>query len=112
MRRLRDGRPPGCDHLPGDLFAEDGFRDPATVVECIHCGRRFALGDAVWVPLPGDPVVAGLWSCAHFPDCDGTLIDFVPVRQRPRGQGRPGAVPPAGPRRGRRRTSSDRDRCH
>lgn len=98
MRRLRQGRPPGCDHLPGDLFADDRYRDPDTVVECLHCRRRFPLGDAVWVPLPGDAVVAGLWSCAHFPACDGTLIDFVPVRRRAR-TGRPLPGPArAGPR--------------
>ncbi len=104
MHRLRQGRPPGCDHLPGDLFADAWFSDPQTVVECIHCGRRFPLGDAVWVPLPQDPVVAGLWRCAHFPACDGTLIDFLPVRRRERGGGARPAPPAAGSRRAPRRT--------
>ena len=74
MHRLRDGRPPGCNHLPKDIFAGSFFANIASVVECIHCGRVFELGDAVWVD--------GLWSCPHHLECGGSLIDFVPARGR------------------------------
>ena len=74
MHRLRDGRPPGCNHLPKDIFAGSFFANIASVVECIHCGSVFELGDAVWV--------AGLWSCPHHLECGGSLIDFVPARRR------------------------------
>lgn len=77
MHRLRDGRPPGCDHMPHDIFADSWYRDSEALVECIHCGRVFKLGDAVWIEAPEDPVITGLWSCAYYPECDGTLIDFV-----------------------------------
>jgi hypothetical protein len=103
--RLREGRPPGCDHLPSDLFADDWVRDLDTVVECLHCGCRFPLGDAVWVPLAGDPIVAGLWSCPQVSACGGTLIDFIPVRRRRRRDAdAPPAPPAAGLRGAMRRT--------
>lgn len=92
MHRLRDGRPPGCDHLPKDIFADSLFANLESVVECIHCGRVFKLGDAVWVD--------GLWSCPYHLECGGSLIDFVPARRRP--AARVSAVPEIERRRGRR----------
>jgi hypothetical protein len=74
MHRLRDGRPPGCDHLPKDIFADPFFAKLESSVECIHCGRMFKLGDAVWAH--------GLWSCPNHLKCGGSLIDFVPARRR------------------------------
>jgi len=74
MHRLRDCRPPGCDHLPEDIFAEPFFANLESSVECIHCESVFKLGDAVWVD--------GLWSCPHHLECGGSLIDFVPARRQ------------------------------
>src|SRR2546422_3411236 len=74
MHRLRDGRPPGCDHLPKDIFADPFFANLESSVECIHCESVFKLGDAVWVD--------GLWSCRYDMECGGSLIDLVLVRRR------------------------------
>lgn len=82
MHRLWEGKPPGCDHVPKDLFADAWFARLETMVECIHCERVFRLGDAIWVPLRDDPILAGMWCCAYHPQCDGSLIDFVPTRRR------------------------------
>src|SRR5439155_15224412 len=76
MHRLRDGRPPGCDHLPKDIFADPFFANLESSVECIHCESVFKLGDAVWVE--------GLWSCPYHLECGGSLIDFVPARRERR----------------------------
>lgn len=94
MNRLRDGRPPGCNHLPKDLFADPFFANLESLVECIHCGGVFKLGDAVWVD--------GLWSCPYHLECGGSLIDFVPARRRAAAR-----VPtaPGTERRCKRRTS-------
>lgn len=72
--RLRDGRPPGCDHLPQDIFVDSFFADMESVARCIHCDRIFKLGDAIWDPD---------WSfwCCPYPGCSGTLIDFIPARR-------------------------------
>lgn len=74
MNRLRDGRPPGCDHVPEDIFADPFFANLESSVKCIHCDSVFKLGDAVWVD--------GLWSCPYYLECGGSLIDFVPARRR------------------------------
>lgn len=72
MRRLRDGRPPGCDHLPSDIFADPFFANVNSVARCIHCDQTFKLGDAVWDPD------WNFW-CCPYPGCSGTLIDFIPA---------------------------------
>jgi len=82
VHRLRDGRPPGCNHMPQEMFAGPSFKNLESLVECIHCERTFKLGDAIWDPK------WNFWCCA-FPECSGTLIDFVPAsvnhRRHPRG---------------------------
>jgi hypothetical protein len=82
VHRLRDGRPPACNHMPHEIFGGRFFENLASLVECIHCERTFKLGDAIWDPK------RNFWCCA-FPGCSGTLIDFVPAsvnhRRHPRG---------------------------
>lgn len=74
MHRLRDGRPPGCDHLPSDIFADPFFAEMESVARCIHCDQTFKLGDAIWDPA------WNFW-CCPYAGCSGTLIDFIPARR-------------------------------
>ncbi|MDD7012763.1 MAG: hypothetical protein PUI38_07920 [Candidatus Treponema excrementipullorum] len=50
----------------------------STIVECLHCGKRFPYGEAKAVKIPdGDVFIV----CKHYPDCDGSLIDFFPAEE-------------------------------
>lgn len=45
----------------------------STIVECFHCGKTFPYREAKAVKTPnGDVFIV----CKHYPDCDGSLIDF------------------------------------
>ena len=54
------------------------------VIECIHCGRRFRLGDAKVIAssLFCEAANPEGWHicCPYWPRCDGTVIDFLEVR--------------------------------
>jgi hypothetical protein len=42
-----------------------------TMIWCVHCERRFPFIEA---KLDDE----GLLMCAHFPECDGSALDFMP----------------------------------
>lgn len=50
----------------------------STIVECFHCGKSFPYREAKAVKTPnGDVFIV----CKHYPDCDGSLIDFFTAEE-------------------------------
>ncbi len=57
---------------------------PDTMIECIHCGDKFLFKEAKVIKLsskythnPMEYIV-----CKNYPECDGDLIDFIPVNSK------------------------------
>jgi hypothetical protein len=48
--------------------------------ECIHCGNIIAVGD---YRVLKDDVGIEYICCPHAPDCDGTVIDWIDIRNKP-----------------------------
>ncbi len=57
------------------------FTDPPKLTdkkECIHCGNIITVGDfKVFKDEFGDEYIC----CPNAPDCDGTVIDWLPVEK-------------------------------
>jgi hypothetical protein len=55
------------------------FVDPPKLTdkrECIHCGKIITVGDfKVFKDTFGDEYIC----CPNAPECDGTIIDWMPV---------------------------------
>ena len=49
-------------------------------IECLHCGNKFYVKEctiAKGIGFMGEDMVL----CKHFPECGGSVIDFMPTRQ-------------------------------
>ena len=58
----------------------DSVKEFNDKVECIHCGNKFVLNEfkVVREMAYGKEYIV----CKHYPECDGSIIDFVPVKRR------------------------------
>lgn len=63
------------------LYENYPFADPPKLTdkkECIHCGDIISVGDfKVFKDEFGDEYIC----CPNAPDCDGTVIDWMPVNE-------------------------------
>ena len=62
-------------------YMKNGLFDPSEKkfnrqIECIHCGRKFKLKEFKVVRSKADG--QEFIMCKHYPECDGSMIDFVP----------------------------------
>lgn len=59
------------------------FADPPKLTdlkECIHCGNIITVGDyKVLKDDTGEEYIC----CPHAPDCDGTIIDWFDLKNKP-----------------------------
>ena len=65
--------------LQHELDCFGNYLKPRTIVECIHCGDKFRVQEAVVLkPYKGfsNPMVM----CKNYPECDGNLIDMWPTK--------------------------------
>ncbi len=46
-------------------------------MECVHCGKIIIVGD---YKVFNHEIVGEIICCPNAPDCDGTIIDWVPLR--------------------------------
>src|SRR5207249_316451 len=61
MHRLRDGRPPGCDHLPKDIFAEPFLAKPVERERAIELRRHGLSYREIRAQVPVAKSTLSLW---------------------------------------------------
>lgn len=67
--------------LQNELDIFPNHSNPEAMVECIHCGRTYRNNEVTVIHEYGFGIYGKHDSiaCKYYPECDGTLIDLIPI---------------------------------